>query len=153
MSSELEKIIENLETVFRGDAWHGPSVLEMLNSLPPGEVDQKHGFSKRTIAELTYHMIAWRKFIIEKLKDNIHFTLETDEDNWGTLETTSQEGWKDVIQLFKDTQKKLVELLEEKDDAFLTKRVPGEHYDYYKLITGLIQHDTYHLGMIWVLWE
>jgi hypothetical protein len=60
MSKELEKIIDNLETVFRGDAWHGPSVLEMLNSLPPNEVDQKHGFSKRTIAELTYHMIAWR---------------------------------------------------------------------------------------------
>ena len=25
----LELIIDNLDTVFRGDAWHGPSVMEI----------------------------------------------------------------------------------------------------------------------------
>ncbi|WP_341224608.1 DinB family protein [uncultured Arcticibacterium sp.] len=153
MSKELEKIIDNLETVFRGDAWHGPSVLEMLNSLPEKVVDQKRGYSKRTIAKLIYHLVAWRMFIIEKLADNIHYTLETEEDNWGKPEMTSQENWQNLIQLFKDTQKKLVDLLEEQNDELLNRRVPGEHYDFYKLLTGMIQHDTYHLGMIWVLWE
>lgn len=153
MSKELEKIIDNLETVFRGDAWHGPSVLEMLNSLPEKVVDQKRGYSKRTIAELIYHLVAWRKFIIEKLDDNIHYTLETDEDNWGSPEMTSHANWQNLIQLFKDTQTKLVDLLEEQNDELLNRRVPGEHYDFYKLLTGMIQHDTYHLGMIWVLWE
>lgn len=153
MSKELEKLIDNLETVFRGDAWHGPSVLEMLNSLPEKVVDQKRGYSKRTIAELIYHLVAWRKFIIEKLDDNIHYTLESDEDNWGSPEMTSQANWQNLIQLFKDTQKELVDLLEEQTDELLNRRVPGEHYDFYKLLTGMIQHDTYHLGMIWVLWE
>jgi uncharacterized damage-inducible protein DinB len=153
MNKELEKIIDNLETVFRGDAWHGPSVLEILNSLPPKVVDEKHGFSKRTISQLIYHLVAWRKFIIEKLNDNIHYSLENDEDNWGTPEMTSKENWLNLIQLFKDTQKQLVDILDEKNDDLLNKRVPGEHYDFYKLLTGMIQHDTYHLGMIWVLWE
>jgi uncharacterized damage-inducible protein DinB len=153
MNKELEKIIDNLETVFRGDAWHGPSVLEILNSLPHKVVDEKHGFSKRTISQLVYHLVAWRKFIIEKLNDNIHYSLENDEDNWGTTAMTSKENWLQLIQLFKDTQKQLVDLLEEKNDDLLNKRVPGEHYDFYKLLTGMIQHDTYHLGMIWVLWE
>lgn len=153
MNKELEKIIDNLETVFRGDAWHGPSVVEILNSLPPKVVDQKHGFSKRTISELVFHLVAWRKFIMEKLNDNIHYSLETDEDNWGTKEITSNENWPKLIKLLKDTQSELVALLEEKDDELLNKRVPGEHYDFYKLLTGMIQHDTYHLGMIWVLWK
>jgi len=153
MNKELEKIIDNLETVFRGDAWHGPSVLEILNSLPPKVVDQKQGFSKRTIAELVYHLVAWRKFIIEKLNDNIHYSLDTEKDNWGTPQITSQENWLPLMKLFKETQSQLVSLLEEKNDDLLNKRVPGEDYDFYKLLTGMIQHDTYHLGMIWVLWE
>ena len=153
MRKELERIIDNLETVYRGDAWHGPSVTEILNSLKPEVVDQKHGFSKHTIAELIYHLIAWRRFIIEKLRDNIHYSLETDEDNWGDGKITSKEQWPALKSLFNETQKELVDILYDLDDELLDKRVPGEHYDFYKLLTGMIQHDTYHLGMIWVLWE
>jgi hypothetical protein len=153
MRKELDRLIENLDTVFRGDAWHGPSVAEILNSLKPEVVDQQHGFSKRTIAELIYHLVAWRKFAIEKLKDNIHFTMDTEEANWGTPEITSKENWPNLKKLLQDTHKEFIGLLEDLDDELLDKRVPGEFYDFYKLLTGIVQHDTYHLGMIWVLWE
>ncbi|UBM58836.1 DinB family protein [Marinilongibacter aquaticus] len=153
MRKELDRIIDNLETVFRGDAWHGPSVTEVLNSLKPDLVDKRHEFSKRTIAELIYHLIAWRKFAIEKLNDNIHFVLDTEEANWGGEDITSKANWPKLKQLFADTQKELIRLLEERDDSLLDNRVPGEYYDFYKLLTGIMQHDTYHLGMIWVLWE
>jgi uncharacterized damage-inducible protein DinB len=153
MRQELEKIIENLDTVFRGDAWHGPSMMEIINSLPVKAVDQKHGLSKRTIAQLMFHLLAWRKFIIEKLDENIHYQLETEEQNWGTPTETSAENWPKLIQELKETQEVLLDKLENLDDSLLQKRVPGEYYDFYKLLTGMIQHDTYHLGMIWVLWE
>lgn len=153
MRQELEKIIENLDTVFRGDAWHGPSMMEIINSLPVKAVDQKHGLSKRTISQLMFHLLAWRKFIIEKLDENIHYQLETEEQNWGTPTETSAENWPKLIQELKETQEALLDKLENLDDSLLQKRVPGEYYDFYKLLTGMIQHDTYHLGMIWVLWE
>ncbi len=153
MTKELERIIDNMETVFRGDAWHGPSVTEMMNSLKPELVDQRHGFSKRTIAELIYHLIAWRRFAIEKLNDNIHFSLDSDEANWGSAEITSKGSWPELKKLFTATHKELVELLNKENDELLDKRVPGEFYDFHKLLTGIVQHDTYHLGMIWVLWE
>jgi uncharacterized damage-inducible protein DinB len=152
-NKELERIIENIDTVFRGDAWHGPSVMEIINSLPIDTVDTKQGFSKRTIAQLIFHMVAWRKFIIEKLADNIEFALKTEEENWGTAAETSKENWKNLVADLQQTHKQLIELLETKDDSLLDKRVAGEFYDFYKVLTGLIQHDTYHLGMIWVLWE
>ncbi|MFB0945507.1 MAG: putative damage-inducible protein DinB [Spirosomataceae bacterium] len=152
-NKELERIIENIDTVFRGDAWHGPSVMEIINSLPIDIVDTKQGFSKRTIAQLIFHMVAWRKFIIEKLNDNIEFALKSEEDNWGTDVETSKENWKNLVVDLQQTHKQFIELLETKDDSLLEKRVAGEFYDFYKVLTGLIQHDTYHLGMIWVLWE
>ncbi|MGR3809993.1 DinB family protein [Jiulongibacter sp. NS-SX5] len=153
MRKELERLTDNLDTVFRGDAWHGPSVTEILNSLKPDLVDQRHGFSKRTIAELIYHLVAWRKFAIEKLNDNIHFSLDSDEANWGTADITSKENWPLLKKELTDTHKELLNLLEDQNDDLLDKRVPGEFYDYYKLLSGIVQHDTYHLGMIWVLWE
>lgn len=153
MRQELEKITENLETVFRGDAWHGPSMMEIINSLPAKVVDQKHGLSKRTIAQLIFHLLAWRRFIIAKLNDDIHYQLQSEEENWGTADETSAEKWNSLIEELKETQNKLIDELEKKDDSLLVKRVPGEYYDFYKLLTGMIQHDTYHLGMIWVLWE
>ncbi len=150
---ELERIIENIDTVFRGDAWHGPSVMEIINSLPIDIVDTKQGFSKRTIAELIFHMVAWRKFIIEKLRDNIEFSLKSDVENWGTPDQTSKQNWKYLVSDLQETHKQLIELLGTEDDSLLSTRVAGEFYDFYKLLTGLMQHDTYHLGMIWVLWE
>lgn len=152
-NKELERIIENIDTVFRGDAWHGPSVMEIINSLPIDVVDTKQGFSKRTIAELIFHMVAWRKFIIEKLQDNIDFSLKTDAENWGTPDQTAKQNWKHLVSELQETHKQLIELLGTKDDLLLSTRVAGEFYDFYKLLTGLMQHDTYHLGMIWVLWE
>ncbi len=153
MRKELERITENMETVFRGDAWHGPNTLEIINSLPDNVITTKQAFSKRTIAQLIFHIYAWKKFAIEKLNDNIHYSLETEIDNWGDELTTSIENWPKLQQDLKAAHNELINLLEHKNDDLLEQRVPGEYYDYYQLLTGMIQHDTYHLGMVWVLWE
>lgn len=149
--AELEKIIDNLETVFRGDAWHGPSILELLQSMPNDITSRKFPYSKHTIAQLVFHLTVWRKFVIKKIEGDIHFDLVSDEDNYGTEEQLLD--WKILLQNLKESHTELVAKLEEYDDELLEKMVPGQYYDFYKLLTGVIQHDTYHLGMIWVLWE
>lgn len=150
---ELDRIIDNLETVFRGDAWHGPSVMEIINSLPVDAVTIPHAYSKLTISQLVYHLIAWRRFCLAKLNDDISFSLQTDEDNYGNAEMHTSENWPKLIKELKAAQKLLVEKLDTYDDELLDRNVAGEYYDFYKLLTGLIQHDTYHLGMIWVIWD
>ena len=149
----LELIIDNLDTVFRGDAWHGPSVMEIINSLPLEKVDEVHNFSSQTIAQHIFHLAAWRKFAIEKLHDNIHYSLETDEDNWGSADVTAPQNFNSLIEYLKNQHFELIKELEKYDDDLLTQNVPGEYYNFYKLLNGIIQHDTYHLGMIWVLWQ
>lgn len=149
----LEKIIDNLDTVFRGDAWHGPSIMEIINSLPIEKVVQKKEFSNQTIPQHIFHLMAWRKFVLEKLNDNIHYSLETEEDNWGNENDINSKNFSVLIEKLKSSHFDLINALEKQDDDILEKYVPGEHYNYYKLLNGLIQHDTYHLGMIWVLWE
>lgn len=149
--STLTKIIDNMDTVFRGDAWHGPSVMEIINSLPVSKLQEQHTISKQSISQNIFHLTAYKKYVLEKLNDNIHFRLETDEQNWGTPEELL-----DHVQLKKnliDAHTQLINKLEQLDDSILEKNVPGEYYNFYTLLNGLIQHDTYHLGMIWVLWQ
>jgi DinB superfamily len=150
---EIEKIIENIDTIFRGDAWHGPSIMELLRSMPAEKATIKHPLSKYTIAQYVFHLMAWREFVVQKLNNNFHYDLLTDEENWGTIEDVSLENWKNLVIQLQEKQKQLIEQLNQLDDAILNKRVAGLDYDFYKLLTGLAQHDTYHLGMIWVLWE
>lgn len=149
----LELIIDNLDTVFRGDAWHGPSVMEIISSLPIEKVSAVQNFSSQTIAQHIFHLAAYRKFAIEKLNDNIHYSLETEEDNWGTEEIIKPQNYNNLIEYLKKQHFALIVELEKYDDDILEKNVPGEYYNFYKLLNGLIQHDTYHLGMIWVLWQ
>jgi uncharacterized damage-inducible protein DinB len=149
----LDKIIDNLDTVFRGDAWHGPSLMEIINSLPLEKATEKHSFSTNTITQHIFHLTAWRLFVIEKLNDNIHYSLETEADNWGKPEDVGIESFNVLVSKLKKSHIDLLEKLEGYDDDILEKDVPGEYYNYYKLLNGLIQHDTYHLGMIWVLWQ
>jgi uncharacterized damage-inducible protein DinB len=151
VESTLARIIDNMDTVFRGDAWHGPSVMEIINSLPVSKLQEHHAISKQSISQNIFHLTAYRRFVLEKLNENIHFRLETDEQNWGT-----EEELLDHMQLKKnliDAHNQLISKLEGLDDSILEKNVPGEYYNFYTLLNGLIQHDTYHLGMIWVLWQ
>ncbi|GGD50871.1 hypothetical protein GCM10011514_13860 [Emticicia aquatilis] len=152
-NNQLEKIIDNLDTVFRGDAWHGPSVMEFLNSMPLDIVDVQKNFSKHTICQIVFHLTAWRKFVYEKLSDNVRYDLVDETDNYGREEDITKANWQNLVNNLKEAQETLMDKLAEFDDSILNRLVPGQDYDFYKLLTGLIQHDTYHLGMIWVLWD
>ncbi|MDZ7935741.1 MAG: DinB family protein [Emticicia sp.] len=152
-NNQLERIIDNFDTVFRGDAWHGPSVMEFLNSMPLDIVDAQKNFSKHTICQIVFHLAAWRKFVYEKLNDNIRYDLVDEVENYGNETDISKENWPVLVKNLKESQEKLISKLAEFDDDLLNRLVPGQDYDFYKLLTGLIQHDTYHLGMIWVLWD
>ncbi len=152
-NNQLDKITDNLDTVFRGDAWHGPSVMEFLNSMPLEVVDVQKNFSKHTICQIVFHLTAWRKFVFEKLNENIHYDLVDEEQNYGSPTEITKENWPNLVNNLKLSQEKLLEKLAEFDDSLLNRLVPGQDYDFYKLLTGLIQHDTYHLGMVWVLWD
>ena len=147
----LSKIVDNIDTVFRGDAWHGPSVMEIINSLPADKILEIQPFSRQSIAQHVFHLTAYRRFVLEKLNENIHFQLLSDEENWGTEDDLNNATLlkKNLI----DAHNALLTKLELMDDTLLDRNVPGEHYNFYKLLNGLTQHDAYHLGMIWVLWQ
>ncbi|GAA3513301.1 hypothetical protein GCM10022393_28870 [Aquimarina addita] len=147
---DIEDSIQQLEMVFEGDPWLGTSVLKPLKKIPYECWNEKPENVAHSIAELVLHMIDWRIFVIEKLKDNQSYSIVMNSEmDWRknvsiATETEKKECLTELI----NTQEMLITRLVEKPDSWLNEFVLGKDYTNEYMIMGVIQHDIYHLGQI-----
>lgn len=141
---QIKIIIRQLERVFNGPAWHGPSVAETLDTLV--EETKKSSFkNSHTILELIGHMTAWRKFVIARLKGDEAYSV-SDEMNF-----PSQTDLTKTIKQLKDSQQELISAIGSFPEDRLKEKVAGKEYSYQTMLHGILHHDLYHLGQIGLL--
>lgn len=140
--AKAQRISELLRSTFDGEAWYGPSVMSVLKDISPEQVFNKIGESN-SIIELVEHMTAWRNFTIKKLQGDVSFDIKTDEMNF-----PQSKDWNKSLEGLKESQHKLLGLLEDLPDERLVAFVEGRKYSFQVLLHGIIQHDIYHLGQI-----
>jgi uncharacterized damage-inducible protein DinB len=151
--TEIDLLIEQLRDAFEGDPWFGRNAKLLL-----GEVDEATAVVKlngqHSILELVWHMCTWREFTISFLKppsdQNLHHFEELD---WRELDHNNYSLWTEGLERLERTQQELLSVLRQQDDAILDENVRERTYNYRKLITGIIQHDIYHLGQITFIWK
>jgi hypothetical protein len=59
MMKETERIRDQLHRAFAGDAWHGPSVLEILENVTASQAATRPIAGAHSIWELVLHIKAW----------------------------------------------------------------------------------------------
>ena len=150
MKENIEEIVRSLSETFEGGPWYGKSVMRKLENVPyvigyKSCVPESH-----TVAQIVGHLIAWKRFAVEKLKENKEYSLEVDtQEDWPNIEVHSQKEREELKRKLVATQSEIYELLNEKnDDSFLEEKVPGKDYNFGHLLKGLVQHDIYHIGQI-----
>jgi uncharacterized damage-inducible protein DinB len=139
--SELNYIIESLKDTFDGDAWHGPSVMEVLSKIPADKSGERIGNSN-SIIEIVLHMATWRTYTVHKLKGDDSYEVAPH------INFRKGENWEDALQELRKSQDNLLQALATFDPNNLTKQVPNRKYSFHKLLHGVIQHDLYHQGQI-----
>ena len=80
--------------------------------------------------------------------------MPSDEQNFPSVKDTSQVAWEKAVENMKSTHRKLVETVAKFPDSHLHDQVPGktgDHYDFYYLFSGIVQHELYHAGQIALL--
>ena len=77
--SEIERIREQLKRCHRGEAWHGPSVLEAIDGLSAEQAAARPVASGHTIFELVLHIIAWRNVARRRLEGERVDSLPDDQ--------------------------------------------------------------------------
>lgn len=152
MNALIRHIIEQLIEVQKGSLWIGSSYDSTLHSIDDDLVFVRPMNDLHSIAEIISHLTFWRNETILKIRTGKGSKTDDCEDNWLPDDQLKVKGWSNIQSDYEHSLSVLIELLEEKDDGFLTEVYYDTDfkgtYEYSFLINGMLHHDLYHLGQL-----
>jgi len=151
--SELERIRDQFQRAFNGNAWHGPSVLALLEGVTAVQAAAHPVPGAHSIWELTLHIAAWESACRRRLQGDQ--AQLTDEENFPQIENASEDAWQAAKQHLIANHQALLEAISSADESKLDRPII-ENSDTpfssaYVTLHGGVQHDLYHAGQIAIL--
>ncbi len=150
--SEASRIADQLRRAFDGDAWHGDSVLEILNGVTAAQAAARPITHAHSIWELVLHIAAWDGAVLGRLSGA---AVElADAENFPPVKDTSEAAWRKALAGVRRVHEELVSAVSVLPDSRLGEMVPGKqgaHYTFYYMLHGVVQHELYHAGQIALL--
>jgi uncharacterized damage-inducible protein DinB len=149
-STEIDRIADQLERAFEGDAWHGRSLSDILSRIDAEQAAARPIAGAHTIWEIVTHITAWQRTVRECLSGEPLLPLP-EAQNWPPIEDTSEAAWGRALADLRAEYERLREAVLAWRDRDLGERVEGKRYTVYEMLHGVIQHDLYHAGQIALL--
>jgi uncharacterized damage-inducible protein DinB len=150
MNKRIQSYIDQFNQIFNGDPWLDETFRKKVGDLTDAQVFVKSPNENHSVAEVISHLIVWRREYLRRLADDSPERMLGDESphNWKPVDALKKEGWQTLYEDFRNTQRELIELLQDKDDSFLDELLAGTDHikEYY--LAGLLHHDVYHLGQV-----
>ena len=152
-ASEVDRIRDQFRRAFDGEAWHGPSVLAILNGVTALQAAAHPIPGAHSIWELTMHIEAWERACLRRLhRDPAQLT---DEEDWQPINDTSDAAWESTKQQLVDTHRELLDAIARVDESRLNEPIitnsTTPSSSVYVTLHGGVQHDLYHAGQIAIL--
>ena len=148
--SELERIVDQLQRAYRGEAWHGPSIREVLDGVDADAASARPVPNAHTIRELVVHVVVWEQEALARLAGKGRDDLPPEED-W----PAGAGAWADLLDELDAAHERLTSAISELDaepgDEALDETVAGSPGTVYHLLHGVIQHNLYHAGQMAIL--
>ncbi|HQR31387.1 MAG TPA: DinB family protein [Blastocatellia bacterium] len=148
--TETHRINSQLKRAYQGEAWHGPSVRELLNGVTAEQAAARPIPNAHSIWELVNHIIAWEQITRRRLEGD-PVKNPTNEMNFPPVNDSSETAWQTTLQALATSNQALRDAIKKIDDAKLEEIVPEAIYSNYAMLHGVIQHDLYHAGQIALL--
>jgi len=149
--TEIDRILDQLERAFEGNAWHGPSVREVLAGVTAEQAHARPLGNAHTIWELVRHIAVWEDVGCRRLKgDRAQIEISSPED-WPPPEDTSAAAWEQAQAALEHGHQALVEAIKRVPESRLNEPVAEGMSTLYVTVHGVIQHDLYHAGQIAIL--
>src|SRR5262245_45404415 len=89
---ESKRIADQLKRAFEGDAWHGPSLEEILDGISANQAAAKPIASAHSIWEIVLHIAAWQDVVRVRLEGQ-SISLP-DEGDWPAVAELTDGQWK-----------------------------------------------------------
>jgi len=153
---EVDRLLDQMDRVFRAEAWHGASLLQLLAPVTAATAVRRPLPSRHSIWELTTHITAWIDIARERLAGE--WVDVTHEMDWPAVPQEPadavsglERAWRETVGGLERAWIALETNVRTLDDRSLRRRVKGCPYTAYILVHGVIQHLVYHAGQIALL--
>ena len=146
---ESNRIADQLRRAFKGTAWHGPALLELLEDVDAATAAAKPLAEVHSIWELVLHVAVWDDAASRRLDGKKW--QPTGLANFPLAPQPTEAAWRKCIAQTRRTHDALVKTVATLPDSRLRDRVPGKRYDFYHMLQGIAQHELYHAGQIAIL--
>jgi uncharacterized damage-inducible protein DinB len=148
--NEIDRIVDQMDRAFSGDAWHGPPLKSLLDGLLAEDALKHPIIGAHSIWELVLHLTAWNDIIRHELTGE---TAEvTAEKDWPAVWDASEVAWKRALEGLIESHNRLREvakrLREDQLEEIPVKRTQNTRY---VMLHGVVQHNLYHAGQIALL--
>lgn len=151
--TETERIRNQFQRAFDGEAWHGPPVLSLLNDVTAEQAAAHPIPGAHSIWELTLHIAAWEDACRRRLQNDP--AQLSDDENFPPVNDTSPAAWENAKAKLIDVHRRLLDAIAQVDDSRLdqpimeSKEIPFSSV--YVTLHGGVQHSLYHAGQIAIL--
>ncbi len=147
---EVERIAEELRRSLGGEAWHGPSLGELLADVDAAEAAARPLPGAHSIWEIVHHLRVWIEVPRRRLAGERVGDLRAAED-WPPVAEPNAEAWAEARRALDAAHRDLERDILELGDERLGEPVAGSSPDVQGLLYGVVQHHAYHGGQIALL--
>lgn len=147
--SEIERITDQLRRAFEGPSWHGPAVLEALESVTSVQASRRPIAGAHTIWELVLHMAVWEDTVRRRaLGEAFHPTAEQD---WPAVGDHGEAAWREALRGLQAGHLAFRQVVGSFDPERLEAPLAPGGGTAYVQFHGAIQHDLWHAGQVAIL--
>ena len=147
--TEIERIVDQFQRAWDGDAWHGTSLRQMLSDVTAAEANVRPITGAHTIAEIVQHLSYWKWASVERAAGAL--VSPSHEEQWPAHRDAGEAAWKEALALLESRHQRRCYALAKFSDERLTNPIAGRDYNLYVQLHGTVQHDIYHAGQIALL--
>ena len=148
--NESGRIGQQMERAFKGNAWHGSAVLELLKDVTFEQARRRPIADAHSIAEIVSHMTTWKRVVTRRLGGQAVTEVAPDVD-WPPSMVQSPQEWDALVSRLRRAHTALATAVRKVRTQDLEQPPKGGTTSRYVLMHGIIQHDLYHAGQIAIL--
>src|SRR6202035_1933613 len=127
--SETARLADQIRRACNGEAWHGDSLMEILQGVDAAMAAARPIKDAHSIWELVLHIAAWDGAVSRRIGGAA--VKLTDKQNFPLVKDTSPAAWRRTLSHLEQTHNELTKSVASFPDSRLQDQVPGKTEDYY----------------------
>ena len=148
--SEIDRILDQMDRAFSGDAWHGPPLKSLVEGLHAEDASKHAVEGAHSIWEIVQHITAWNTIVRRELTGEA-LSIPSEQD-WPPIPELNEAAWQKTVENLVEAHNRLRAAVQGLRDEQLEERpIKRTDNSRYVMLHGVVQHDLYHAGQIAVL--